>query len=150
MECPLAPLEGVPIYEYIMNLTVYLNLCSSPFNCTLGCSTLVYLVLTAHPAIFHTQCGTEFCVTTNLSIQIVIPNPTPTAAIFLEPVRTHKHDACLLNLYHKFDCACKKVVRKWIPEKYYNSLSSLIIGLAKVTSLQIFTHLITNYAELEY
>ena len=36
-----------------------------------------------------------------------------------------------------------------IPEKYYNSLSSSIIGFAKVTSLQILTLLITEYAELE-
>ena len=34
-------------------------------------------------------------------------------------------------------------------EKYYNSLSSQIIGFAKVTCLQILTNLITEYAELE-
>ena len=28
-ECLLALLEGVPTYEYMMNLNVYLNLCSS-------------------------------------------------------------------------------------------------------------------------
>ena len=37
-----------------------------------------------------------------------------------------------------------------IPEKYYKSLSSCIIGFAKVTSIGILTHLITEYAELEY
>ena len=36
-----------------------------------------------------------------------------------------------------------------ILEKYYKSLSSQIIGFAKVTCLQILTHLITKYAELE-
>ena len=36
-----------------------------------------------------------------------------------------------------------------IPEKIYKSLSSRIIGFAKVTSLEILTHLITNYADLE-
>ena len=36
-----------------------------------------------------------------------------------------------------------------IPEKYYKSLSSRIIDFAKVTCLQISTHLITEYAELE-
>ena len=36
-----------------------------------------------------------------------------------------------------------------ILEKFYKSLSSHIIGFAKVTSLEILTHLITKYAELE-
>ena len=35
------------------------------------------------------------------------------------------------------------------PGKYYKYLSSQIIGFTKVTSLDIFTHLITEYAELE-
>ena len=36
-----------------------------------------------------------------------------------------------------------------IPEKFYNSLSIRIIGFATVTSLDILTHLITEYAELK-
>ena len=44
---------------------------------------------------------------------------------------------------------CKKVISNFIPEKYYKSLSSQIIGFAKVTSLQVLTHLITEYTELE-
>ena len=36
-----------------------------------------------------------------------------------------------------------------IPENYYNSLSSRIIGFEKVTSLDILTHLTTKYAELK-
>ena len=36
-----------------------------------------------------------------------------------------------------------------IPEKFYKALSSYIIGFAKVTSVEILTHPITEYAELE-
>ena len=36
-----------------------------------------------------------------------------------------------------------------IPEKFYKSLLSRIIVFAKVTSLDILTRLITEYAELE-
>ena len=81
-ECPLAPLEGVPTYEYITNLNVYLNSFSSAVDCTLVCVTLGYLVLTAQPAVFNTHCGTEFVTPRNLGIHLVIPNPVPTAAIF--------------------------------------------------------------------
>ena len=87
-ECPLAPLEGVPTYEYTINLNVYLNLCFSAVNCTLGCDTLGYLVLTAHPAVFNNDCGMAFCVPTKTGIHTVMPNPTPTAALFFQ---THQN-----------------------------------------------------------
>ena len=75
--------------------------------------------------------------------------PAPTATIFSELVRTHKHQVFLFNEYHAVDCACKKVISKFIPEKFYKSLLICIISFAKVTSLEILTHLITEYAELE-
>ena len=143
-ECPLAPLEGVPNYDYMTNLNVYLNLCLSAVNYTLGCSTLGYLVLTEQPAVFNTHCGTEFVTPINPGIRPVIPEPAPTAAIFPDIVRTHKHEVRLFSKYHTVDCACKKVMSKFIPQKFYKSLSSRIIGLSKVTSLEIITHLITE------
>ena len=96
-ECPLAPLEGVPTYKYMTNLNVYLNSCSSAVDFTLGCGTLGYLVLTAHPAIFNTHCGTAFLVPKNLGIHPVMTNPTPTTAILSELVRTHKQKVRLFN-----------------------------------------------------
>ena len=148
-ECPLAPLKGVPTYEYMTNLNVYPNSCSSAVDCTLGCGTLGYLVLTAQPAVSNTHCGTEFVTLRNPGIHPVMPDPAPTAVIFSKLVRTHKHELCLFNEYHEVDSVCKKVVRKLIPEKFYKSLSSHIIGFVKVRSLEILTHLITEYAELK-
>ena len=78
-----------------------------------------------------------------------MPDPAPTTAILSELVRTHKHEVRLFNEYHAVDCACKKVISKLIPETFYKSLSSRSIGFAKVTSLEILTHLISEYAELE-
>ena len=78
-----------------------------------------------------------------------MPDPAPTAAIFSELVRTHKHEVGLFNKYHAVGRVCKKFIRQLIPEKYYKSLSSRITGFAKVACLHIFTHLITKYAELE-
>ena len=148
-ECPLAPLEGVPTYDYTKNLNVYLNLCSSAVDCTLGCSTLGHLVLTAQPAEFNTHCGTEFVTPRNPGIHLVMPDSSPTAAIFSELLRTHKHRVRLFNNYYAVDRACNKVISYLIPEKFYKSLSSRIIGFSKVTNLEILTHLITEYAELE-
>ena len=148
-EFPLAPLEGAPTYEYMTNINFYLILCLSAVNCTLGCSTLGYLVLTAQSAVFNTPCGTEFVTPRNTSIHPVMPDPDPTAAIFSKLVRTHRHKVCLFNKYHAIVCACNKFISNLIPEKFRNSLSSRIIGFAKVTSLEILTHLVTEYAELE-
>ena len=78
-----------------------------------------------------------------------MPDPTRTAATLSELVRTHKHEVQLFNNYHSVDCPCKKVMSKLIPEEYYKSISNRIISFAKVTSLQILTHLITECAELE-
>ena len=130
-ECSLSPLEGIRTYKYMTNLNVYLNLCSSAVDFTLGYGTLGYLVLTAQPAVFSTHCGTAFHVPTNPGIHTVIPDPTPTAVIFSELVRTHRHKVRLFNEYHTVDFTCKKVIDKLIPENYYKSLSRRIIGFTK-------------------
>ena len=149
LECPIAPLEGVHTYEYMTNLNVYLNLCSSEVDFTLGYRTLRYLILTAQPAVFNTHCVTLFVTPRNPGIRPVMPDPAPTAAVLSELVRTHKHEVRLFNEHHAVDRVCKKVIYKLIPQKFYKSLSSGIIGFAKVTSLEILRNLISEYAELE-
>ena len=96
-ECLLAPLEVVRTYEYMTNLNIYLNSCLSVVDCTLGCGTLGYLVLTAQPAVFNTHCVTPFITPRNPGIHPVMPDPAPTAAILSELVRTHKHEVRLLT-----------------------------------------------------
>ena len=137
------------MYEYMTDLNVYLNSFLSEVDCTLGCGTLGYLVLTAQPAVFNTHCVTKFITPRNPCIHPVMPDPAPTAAILSKLVRTHKHEVCLFNEYHAVDRACKKVISRLIPEKFYKSLSIHIIGLTKVTILEILTHIISEYAKLE-
>ena len=99
--------------------------------------------------VFNTHCGTPFITPRNLGIHTVMPDLAPTTAILSELVRAHKHHVGLFNEYHAVNCACKKVISKLIPEKFYKSLSIRIIGFTKVTILENLTHLITEYAELE-
>ena len=75
-----------------------------------------------------------------------MPNPAPTATILSQLFRTHKYQVCLFNEYHAIDRACIKVMSKFNPDKFYKSLLIRIIGFAKFTSLEILTHLITEYA----
>ena len=109
-ECLLAPLEGVPAYEYMTNFNMDLNSCLSAVDCTLGCRTLGYLVLTSRPVVFNTHCVTPFVTPINPGMHSVMPDPAPTDAILSELVRTHKHEVRLFNEYHTFNCACKKVI----------------------------------------
>ena len=113
------------------------------------CRTLGYLVLTAQPTVFNTYCVTPFITPRNTGIHPVMPDPAPTATILSKLVRTHKHEVRLFNEYYAVDCGCKNVISKLISEKFYKSLLSRFIGFAKVTSLEILTHLISEYAELE-
>ena len=55
----------------------------------------------------------------------------------------------LFNEEHAVEHVCKKVISKYIPEKFYKSLLSRSIGVSKVRSLDIITQLITKYALLE-
>ena len=148
-EFPLAPLEGVPTYGYMTNLNVYLSSCLSSLDCTLRCGTLGYLVLRARPVVVNTHCGTEFFTPENPGIHPFMPKPARTSTISSKLVRTHKHQVRLFNEYHTVNRACKKVNSKLMPENFYKSFSSRIIGFVKVASLKILTHLITEYAELE-
>ena len=132
-ECAIAPLEGVLTYNYMTNIIVYLNSCSSEVDCTLGCGTLGYLVLTAQPIVFNAHCGMAFITPRNMGIHPVIPNPATTAAILSELVRTHKHQVRLFNEYHAADHASKKIISKLIPEKFYKSLSSRFISVPRTS-----------------
>ena len=98
---------------------------------------------------FNTHCGMAFLEPKNLGIQPFMPDPDPTATILSKLVRTHRNNFYLFNEYHAVNWACKKVTDQFILEKYHKSLSIQIVGFAKVISLQILTHLITEYAELE-
>ena len=115
MECPIAPLEGVPTYEYMTNLNVYLSSCSSAVDFTLVYGTLGYLVLMAQPAVFNNHFFTKFITPRNPGIHLVMHDPASTAAILSELVRTHKHEVCLFNEYHTVNRAFKKVISKLIP-----------------------------------
>ena len=97
LECLFTPLEVVPIYEYMTNLNVYLNSCSSVVDFTLVYGTLGYLVLMAQPAVFNTHFFTKFITPRNTGVCPIMPDPAPTATILSELVRMHKHEVRLYN-----------------------------------------------------
>ena len=148
-ECPLAPLEGVPTYEFLTDLNLYLNACSSGIHSHRGCGTLGYFVLTAQPPVFLLQCVIPFIVPIKPGIHPAIPNPAPPAAVISTLVREHKEDTRVWKEYYATDKECKKVVHAFVLEKFYKSISSRTLGFTRVTYLYILTHLHTEYGTLE-
>ena len=67
-----------------------------------------------------------------------MPDPAPMAAILTKLIRTHNHEVYLFNKWHTGNGACKKVLSQLIPEKCYKSLSSRIIGFAKIHKSSYF------------
>ena len=102
-EFPLAPLQGAPTYDYMIELNVYLNSCSSSIDYSLGCGSLRYLVLTAQPSIFTIHCGTAFIHPTNPGIHSFVPIPAATAAALTIIVRYYKHNVLVWKEYNAVD-----------------------------------------------
>jgi len=105
--------------------------------------------LTAQSAVFTTHCATVFIKPIHPGVHPVIPTPAPSVSALAIIVRDHKNDIHVFNKYHAVDKAVKRVIQRLIPEKFYKSLISRLIGFSKVTSLAILTHLISEYSELD-
>lgn len=147
-ECPLAPLESIPTYDYLTELNAYLNACSSSVHSNLGCGTLGYLALTASPTVFALQCAVPFVEPVHPGATVTMPDPPPTAAVIGVITREHTEALRVFNEYKNVDKACKKVITNIIPEIYYKTLKNRYTGYTSSSTLQILTHLWTEYGEI--
>jgi hypothetical protein len=79
-------------------------------------------------------------------------NPThpagATAPQITEINRQHKADITEFNTYHKTDAALRKQLIDAIPAEYIDILQDQEMGFANVTTLEIMTHLQSNYGTL--
>ena len=114
-ECPIAPLEGVPTHTYMTELNGFLNACAASVHCNLGNGTVGYLVLTAQPASFQIASPTSIVKPVNPGV-LVLGDPAPSAADIRSLTRQHTEDTRVINKYHSFDRAYKKVLCTLIPE----------------------------------
>ena len=114
-----------------------------------GCGTLGYLVLSAQPAVFALQCATVFTPPANPGPTPIIPFPAPTAAGLAAIMKNHKAEKKEFLTFEAVDAACKKVLQHLVPPKFYKSLGNRVTGFKRVSFLTIFSHLLTEYGELE-
>ena len=147
-ECPITPLEGIPTYDFLTELSAYLNAYSASVHSNLRCGRLGYLVLTATPATFALQCAATFIEPVHSGPTVHIPNPPPSAAVIGVLTREHSEQLRVFTKYHNVDKACKKVITNLIPEIYYKTLKNRYTGFSGNSTLEILTHLWTTYGEL--
>jgi hypothetical protein len=69
-----------------------------------------------------------------------------TAAVIAETTLLHREATQVYRTYHNVDQAIKKLFIESFDDAYLNALFDEIVGYANCTSLQILTHLLTNYA----
>jgi hypothetical protein len=69
-----------------------------------------------------------------------------TAAVITETTRLHREATQVYHTYHNVDQAIKKLIIESFDDTYLNALSDEIVGYANCTSLQLLTHLLTQYA----
>jgi hypothetical protein len=68
------------------------------------------------------------------------------AAVIAETTQLHKEATQVYRTYHNVDQAIKKLIIESFDDAYLNALSDEIVGYSNCTSLQLITHLLTNYA----
>jgi hypothetical protein len=68
------------------------------------------------------------------------------AAVIVETSRLHKEAKNVYRAYHNVDQAIKKLIIESFDDAYLNALSDEIVGYANCTSLELLTHLLTQYA----
>ena len=80
-ECPIAPLEDIPTYNYLTELNAYLNACLVSMHSDLGYRTLGYLVLKTNLTVLALQCATPFIDPVHQGGTPHIPDQPPTGAV---------------------------------------------------------------------
>ena len=147
-ECTLAPCEGIPNHGYLTAINMYLNQCSSGIHSNLGDGTLGYLILTATPVVYASVSTLNFVRPINPGPTAIIPNPAPAAAVIGQLTREHAENHRVFLEYATTDAACKKVIMSLIPDVFYRTLKHNHTGYATVTSLEILSHLWSEYGQL--
>ena len=147
-ECTIAPLQGPPNMEYLIELNKYLNSCSASVHSNLGCGTLGNLALVTPPAIYNLLAATKFVVPTNPGSTVTIHTPAPASAVIASLTREHTENLRTCRTYTYTDQACKQKRLGLVPEVYYLTLKKKYTVYAGITCLILLTHLHSKYGRL--
>ena len=129
-----------PMREYLVKLGAYVNQENDSVHSNLSLGDICYLIVTIPPAIYSLQ----------TSIAMVTPvNPRVTATISasaadpqIAKIHCDFNQKKIWKEWVAVGHAAKQVIYKHIPEKHYQPLKHKYTGLATVTYLTIYKHLL--------
>jgi hypothetical protein len=103
----IPPIEGLPTYESITDVTRLLNTNATSIHSELGVGQLGHLALTISPAVYATVSAIPFVAPPNLGpVPVLVPNVGTTAQI-QGIIRDHKELLRLWREYNHVDAALK-------------------------------------------
>jgi hypothetical protein len=145
----IPPIEGLPTYESITDVTRLLNTNDASIHSELGDGQLGHLALTLSPAVYATLSAIPFVAPPNPGpVPVLVPSVGTTAQI-QGIIRDHKELVRLWREYNHVDGALKKqqLIRA-VDQLYIRTLQHRHTGFANVTTRQQIQHLLNTYGNI--
>lgn len=143
----ITPIEGEPTYESIKLLHNQLKSNAASVPSTLGGGNHGHLGLVLQATLYTTVLGQQFVEPPNPGITPNIPAGSTNAQIGVLTRQFNAETKVYLE-YKRTDAALKQQLLEAIGEVYVESLRNIHTGYTTVTTLQLLTHLYTNYGQI--
>jgi hypothetical protein len=118
----IPPIEGLPTYESITDITRLLNTNAASIHSELGDGQLGHLALTISPAVYATLLAIPFVAPPNPGpVPVLVPNVGTTAQI-QGIIRNHKESLRLWREYNHVDAALKQQLIRAVDQLYIHTL----------------------------
>jgi hypothetical protein len=144
----IPPIEGLPTYESITDITRLLNTNSASIHSELGDGQLGHLALTISPAVYATLSAIPFVAPLNPGpAPVIVPN-VGTAPQIQAIIREHKESLRIWREYNHVDAALKQQLIRAVDQLYIRTLQHRHTGFANVTTRQLIEHLLNTYGNI--
>jgi hypothetical protein len=140
--------ESVPTFATLKTLQQELNENAQSIQSDLGDGLSGHLVLTASPAVFAAMDNhVPFIVPVNPGTTVNVADG-PTAAILHVRMENHRNSLRNFHMYRNTDLALKQQLLQACPATFFETLRHPDFGFARVSTLQLLTHLHTTYGKV--
>jgi hypothetical protein len=144
----IPPIEGLPTYESIIDVTRLLNTNAASIHSELGDGQLGHLALTISPAVYAALSAIPFVAPPNPGpVPVLVPNVGTTAQI-QGIIGDHKESLWLWREYNHVDAALKQQLIRAVDQLYIRTLQHRHTGFANVTTRQLIQHLLNTYSNI--
>jgi hypothetical protein len=144
----IPPIEGLPTYKSITDVTRLLNTNAASIHSELGDGQLGHLALTISPAVYAPLSAIPFVAPPYPGpVPVLVPNVGTTAQI-QGIIRDHKESLRLWREYKHVNAALKQQLIRAVDRLYIRTLQHRHTGFANVTTRQLIQHLLNTYGNI--